>query len=563
MPTRLWNPRVIRPQRLRTFLVLFALALIIPLVFQAIFALNQMARTEQAEIERRVSQAARELVADIDRELERAFVTLETLATSDALKRDDLRSFHAQALLALRPSDQAAIVLLNPKYEQILDTLRDYGVALPPTADPATAQKVIDTKKRQVSNLFKGSISGRPVFNVEVPVLDDAQNVRYILVMSFQALHIADVLKYSELGAPWISGVTDNNGIILARSERHDEFVGRPLPPELFEQTKSAKGVFRAVNVAGEPILRATMRSEHSGWFVSATVPLFQVEAPLARSRFFAATLLFTALVLGLALAFVFASFITRPLDTATRVAASIGDETKHVPLSPLAEANILIETLQNASVELKRRQEHAEFLMRELAHRAKNQLATVRGMALQTAKDSVTVDAFVAQFTQRLQGLAQSQDVLVQQDWQGAWLDDLIHAQLDLFGASKRAVVQGPKLFLEANAVQNLGFALHELATNASKYGSLSSSDGTLKVHWEWRAENHVRLVWLEEDGPPVTTPLRKGFGHRVIMDLVPRGMQGTATLEFRPNGLSWCIEFPSDQAINPSNAQAPDDKV
>jgi two-component sensor histidine kinase len=558
MPTRLWDPRLFRPQRLRTFLVLFALALVIPLVAQAVFALNQMARTEQAEIERRVMQTAREVTAHIDRELERAFVTLETLATSDALKRGDLRSFHAQALLALKPSDKAAIVLLNREYGQLLDTLRDFGVALPPTADPATAQKVIDTKKRQVSNMFRGSISGRPVFNVEVPVLDEAQDVRYVLVMSFQASHIADVLKYANLGEPWITGVTDNNGIILARSERHEEFVGRPLPPELFEQSKSAKGVFRAVNVAGDPILRATVRSDHSAWFVSATVPLSQVEAPLTRSRLFAVTLLFTALVLGVVLAYVFGSFMTRPLATATQVAAAIGEESKHVPLSPLAEANILIETLQNASAELKRRQEHAEFLMRELAHRAKNQLATVRGMALQTARDSVTLEEFVAQFTQRIQGLARSQDVLVQQNWQGAWLDDLVHAQLDLFGASKRADVKGPTLFLEANAVQNLGFALHELATNASKYGSLSVTDGALKVHWEWTAENHVGFVWLEEDGPAVTAPLRKGFGHRVIMELVPRGMRGKATIEFRPNGLRWCIEFPGDHAINPSNAHA-----
>ena len=125
------------------------------------------------------------------------------------------------------------------------------------------------------------------------------------------------------------------------------------------------------------------------------------------------ASLLGTALILGGLLAYLFGRLMARPLDEATRVAAAVGHghpvETK---TSALAEANILIHTLSEASAELRKREELAVFLMRELAHRAKNQLAVVKGMALQTARQSTSVDEFVKQFDRRIQGLAQSVDV-------------------------------------------------------------------------------------------------------------------------------------------------------
>ena len=282
---------------------------------------------------------------------------------------------------------------------------------------------MIDTGKRQVSNSFKGSISGRPVFNVEVPVLDDNGTVRFVLIMSFQAAHIADVLKASQIGPPWITGVTDNKGIILARSERHEDFVTKPLPPDLLEQSRSARWVYRATNVAGDPILRATVRSERAGWLVSATVPLANVEAPRTRTNWFAATLLSTALLLGGLLAYMFGSFMARPLENVTRAAATLGQSEIETELSPLKEANLLNITLGKASAEITRRQHHLEFLMRELAHRAKNQLAVVKGMAFQTARESDTLDDFLNRFNRRIQGFAQSQDVLLRQNWQGAWL--------------------------------------------------------------------------------------------------------------------------------------------
>jgi hypothetical protein len=210
------NNSSLRPQSLRIHLFLFALVMTLPLLVLAAVALHRIAGAAEAQMEQRVTQVARELAADIDRELDRAIVTLETLATSPELQRNDLKAFHSQALLALRRS-KAAIVLIDRTYQQQVDTLVAYGAPLPRTGDPETARKAFEARKPQVSNLFRGSISGRPVFNVVVPVLNGRDEVRYALIMSFQAAYIADLLHEAKLDAPWISGVTDNNGVVVAR----------------------------------------------------------------------------------------------------------------------------------------------------------------------------------------------------------------------------------------------------------------------------------------------------------------------------------------------------------
>jgi len=550
MKVRPWNITA-RPRRIRAYLALFALGLTVPLIALAAFALTRMASFEETQIQRRVLRVAEDVSADVDRELYRALVTLETLSTSAELKRGDYRAFHAQALLALKRKG-TAIVLLDRSNQELVDTWKDYGAELPRTGDPTTAQRVFETGRPQVSNLFTGTITADPVFNVEVPVADQDGTARYVLVMSFEASIIADVLRGANLEPGWIAGVTDNNGVILARSESHEEFVGKPLPPELLEQSRARRGAYPAVNVAGEPIVRATTRSGFADWLISATVPAAAVEAPRRRSYEFAGVLLLSALTLGGALAYLFGMLMTHPLDQATRAAHLVG-RGEQVAASPsgLVEADVLIEALSNASAELTRRQEHAVFLMRELAHRAKNQLAVVKGMAFQTAKQSDSLDDFLQQFEHRLQGLAQSQDVLVRQNWKGAWLKDLAQAQLEPFAAGERAELNGPELFLDANAVQNIGFALHELATNASKHGALSTAEGRIRVAWNRLDDGRIALDWIERNGPAVGTPSRKGFGHRVIMELVPHALEGSAKVDFPPEGIRWHLEIPGDHAL------------
>jgi two-component sensor histidine kinase len=541
------------PHSIRTYLVLFALALVIPLIAVALIAFDRMAAIEEAQIENRILQIAKNLTVAVDQELDRALITLETLATSSELRNGDLRGFHDQAVLTLK-TEKAAIVLVDKSYRQLVDTLKAFGAPLPPTSDPSTAQRVIDTGRPQISNLFKSSISGRPVFNVEVPVFDAGHQVQYVLIMSFQAAHMSDLLVQVHLSPGWIAGITDNNGVVLARSERHADYVGTALPDALFAQTQNSAGVYKATNVAGEPILRATSRSERSGWYVSATVPLSYFKEPRVRGYSFAVLLLATAIVLGWGFAYFFARLMARPLDEATHAAAAVGHGNSVMPIrTSLVEANLLLETLAKASSDLLSRTEHANFLVRELAHRAKNQLAVIKGMALQTSRHSKSMDDFIAQFDRRIQGLSHSQDLLLRQNWQGAWLQELVHAHLELFGINARVVITGPKIFLDATAVQNIGFALHELATNAFKYGALSALAGSVEISWATAKDGGVVLNWIEKGNPGGSQPLsiQEGFGHRVITDLVPRALKSFSNLAFEREGVRWQLHIPANHIL------------
>ena len=160
MPARVFKHGV-PPQRIRTFSILFAAALAAPLLVLAAYGLNRMAILEQAEIERRVLQVAEDLAHDIDRELDRATAILDTLATSLILRRGDLPAFHDQAKAALKHTG-AAIVLIDRTYQQLTSSMAQFGAPLPKTADPETARRVFETKQRQVSGLFRGSMDGRP-----------------------------------------------------------------------------------------------------------------------------------------------------------------------------------------------------------------------------------------------------------------------------------------------------------------------------------------------------------------------------------------------------------------
>jgi two-component sensor histidine kinase len=202
---------------------------------------------------------------------------------------------------------------------------------------------------------------------------------------------------------------------------------------------------------------------------------------------------------------------------------------------------------------EQKRREEHIRFIIEEMSHRTKNLLAVVMAVASQTARHADSVTQYHERFLNRLGALAHCHDLLVKDSWQGASFDDVVMSQMRPFSEahSGRINAAGPHVILKPDAVQNLGLAFHELATNASKHGALSGPRGDVLVHWQVDpAEDRVRVQWREMHGPPVTPPLRRGFGHVVIEQIVPRALNGNGKLDFAPDGVNWTFEFPNRNA-------------
>ena len=534
-----------RPLSLRTYLILFAVALTLPLAALTIFAFRELADLDEDAVEERVLQVARSMAANVDRELSRSMVILETLATSRALANDDLAGFHDQARRAISPA-QAGILLIDRTLKQLLNTRAPFGTDLPPTSDPETANRAFATGEPQVSDTFIGVISKQHVINVEVPVFQGS-TVRYVLIMAVDAGRFADLLVAQGLASEWMTEIVDRKGVMLARSQQHGEFVGRKVAPELLAAKRSSRGVFRSNSATGDQILGASAYSGISGWLISATLPMSVAEASRRRGRVFSLALIATSLGIGVALAFAFGAYITRPLKAATAVAADVGNG-KIVDYNPsaLQEANSLTQALSEASKELRRRSEYTQFLLGELAHRSKNQLAVIMGMASQTAKHSTSTEEFIGQFNRRIQGLAKSQDLMVQRQWMGAPLEALVRAHLDLFGGEQRAEITGPSLLIDGNAVQNVGFALHELATNSTKYGALATPGARLEIRWELTGDGRVHIHWVESGIARSEPSSRQGFGSLVVTKLVPQALQGAASIEFSEGRLHWHLDIP-----------------
>jgi two-component sensor histidine kinase len=201
---------------------------------------------------------------------------------------------------------------------------------------------------------------------------------------------------------------------------------------------------------------------------------------------------------------------------------------------------------------ERKQREAHVRFLMREIAHRSKNLLAVIQAMARQTAVTAGSAHDFEQIFSARLQALAASHDILMDEDWHGASIEELVRTQVghyvDLIGT--RIDLAGPEMMLKPEAAQNLGLALHELATNAAKYGALSNEDGRIEIRWELD-QSRFRIGWQEIGGPPVSPPQREGFGHKVVTRIVTLALEGTVDLRFEPSGLVWRLDIPDKHIL------------
>jgi PAS domain S-box-containing protein len=231
------------------------------------------------------------------------------------------------------------------------------------------------------------------------------------------------------------------------------------------------------------------------------------------------------------------------------------------IRIEAMRDENDAIFGLVGASIDITERkahEAHVESLMRELSHRSKNLLAVIQGLARHSARRSASLPDFLAGFVKRLDSLAQAQDLLTNTNWQGVNIADLIESQLGYYDAGERArlFADGPPIHLSARAVQNLGMALHELSTNAVKYGALSAPGGRVDLTWgvegAGQADSAFWMRWIESGGPPVTTPGHKGFGHVVTQDLAARALLGKVTLDFAPQGLRWSLVAPTSSVID-----------
>ena len=240
-------------------------------------------------------------------------------------------------------------------------------------------------------------------------------------------------------------------------------------------------------------------------------------------------------------------------------------EDANHALSAEVAERRVVQQKLSELNETLEQRvrdrteahklaEQQIRLLMTEVNHRSKNLLSVVMAIAQQTAASSPR--EFVKRFSNRVQALAVNHDLLVKSQWRNIETSELISGQLAHFGdiVGKRILVGGPPLRLRSATAQSIGMVVHELSTNAVKYGALSSDEGRIEIAWEIDSsgtEPFFLVRWTERNGPPIVAPTYRGFGTTVVTRMVEMSLDGETELDYAPTGLTWKFACPLKNAM------------
>jgi two-component sensor histidine kinase len=496
--------------------------------------------------------------------LSKQVAVAETLATSRALQADDLVTFRQEAERAASGLSGAWIVLSDEKGQQLINLLKPDGTPLP-FGNPVAIEfqrRALETGLIQVSDVYQSVILKTPVVSVDVPVRRPDKPPLVLSVIMDPGIFVP-LFEERNLPEGWLAGLIDRHGNFVARSRDHERTVGKPASAGFRDAARdSREGWQEMLSLEGGTIANSHVTSQLSGWVTGLAADKELFDAPIRNLVLLAGLAGGVATLLSILLAIWAARQIARPIEQIELGTRAL-EQRKPIALPPtgvpevdsaLDAFNSTAEALERNEKERDEREAHVRLIMRELSHRSKNLLAIVLAIARQTARHTTNFRDFEARFNSRIQALADAHDLLVEQQWGGALLENLVNAQLSAFGMEKVSC-RGVPVMLRAEAVQNVALALHELATNASKYGSLSVPEGRVAIDWAFQddadAGRSLRLVWRETGGPPVSPPSEKGFGC-FVLERVTINALGEGQLEFKESGLVWTCIIRSEHLVD-----------
>jgi two-component sensor histidine kinase len=532
----------------RTHLLLLGLAIATPLLLLLAALLLQSASSQRKELEQRLLQVLDTLVNVLDRDLDRDITILQTLATSQALAREDWPAFYEQAKAGLQ--GRAYLVLVDSGGRQLVNTYVPYGEQPAMSGDPETVHRIAQTGAPVVSNLFTSLVVKQPVFNVSIPLMRDGQ-LRFIMSLGLLPRDLVVLLASQKLPPEWVTTIWDANGTILARSRDNDRYLGKALPDNMREQNGQA--VSRTKNLDNADVLHAAARSRISGWGVGVNVPYSLITAQVRSSLLLWGATAVLAMAIASGLGLLLARRITASLAAASQAAGAIGRREKFaIPATHLREADVFLATLERARQDVSKAEEHQKFLLRELQHRTQNLFAVVQSIAVRSLVEGQTLDQTKAVIAGRLRALARTHAILAGAAWEGAPLAEILRREFE-DGFADCVDIGGCDVVVNEKAAHQFALIFHELATNAIKYGALSAPQGRISIVGgveQASGAPRFALLWSERGGPPAAQPARKGFGSVVLLDAAKQfGMQVGITYD--PQGLIYRLDVPLQDIV------------
>lgn len=486
------------------------------------------------QMEARAEQGVAAISQALDRELRSMVTNLAVFASSGWIETEEYQRLHARAADALRDSD-TYLIAVDSKMQQILNTRVPWGTQLPITSDPNAIRNAIYLGQPAVSDVFFGRTAQKNVFNVIMPLISGERRVA-ALILTRNVETLPTIFKESLPPLGWSYAVFDSKYQLAAGKAPQgatEAFLDLCKPSAAGLRERVANGIqFSAASSVVQPW----------GWTTCVWTSSQEADSN-ATQRWRNFTILATIVVVVMVLSGV---ALGQMLTRAIRRAATVGrvlDAGGDVPEmhSVVREVDEVLGTLTRAARRRLQHDQEQTILMRETAHRAKNQIAIATALARLSARSAGSVEQLRDDIVARLSALGQSIDMMSKSPSGAVDLSDLISTQLDPFtaGHAMRLSANGPRLRVSPTTAQSLGLVLHEMATNAAKYGAWSVPEGRVLIEWATTDDGGLELVWTENGGPPPQPPERTGFGSSLIDMMIERTLGGSVKRDYPPAGI------------------------
>ncbi len=540
---------MLRPRSITGHLFLYALALTLPILLVSGFIGWAYVQQEGQRIDSLAERQVQTIASQIDNRLAAFRATLNVLSVGSQVldgNMDDLRSRLGQMNL---PSE-IWFTVRDRNGRQVLNTAVAPGEPLPAFSgrgDPV----IFENGQTYTSDLIWAPVTKQWAVTLSVPVRVPAVTgeVRFALSAGIPATYFQKLL--ADVPPGWIIAINDREGKILARSRGHDEWVSKLMARKGWDLTKDVPpgqgGLWRDVyTLEGTKVIGAYHRMESTGWLIGVSALPEVYEAPRWDIIRVGLLLLTLSLLLALSLALLMGRRITRAIKVLQVKAAAMRDmKVIDVPLTSLDEVNNVAQIMRNTAQALRNRQQQQTTLIQELNHRVKNTLTTIQAISRMTLKNSRDLAAFEQTFSARLLALSSTHNLLTESAWSGVQLRELLITELEPFRVSPRLSMRGPAVHLTSKVAVALGMAIHEIGTNATKYGAFHSPGGSVRISWSV-SDGVLTLHWQEKCDHPILPPSRQGFGSRLINQTIVRELQGNVNMTYNPDGLHATLTIP-----------------
>lgn len=528
-------------------------------------------RIREAEAQGYVARMSDLAASEIERALTSAATLMIAVAAAPPVTRRDSEGCETYIQEVNRQLPQLNDIIVADEEGTIFcHTGATPNAALPAVADPLMAEL---SGSRFAIGTYQDTPAG-PSLPIGMAVRTEGGEERFVLLgISLTALE--EVIYDSGFEAGTEMTIADRNGTILA----HRPFVSNIVGEKLSEGAAAlaASGSRGTASLPGsdgrELFVGYQPPVERRPFFISVGLPKDQVMAPVNAATRRSASLALAGGAIAFLMAWMFGRvFVRRPVQNLVRTIKRWQSGNKNVRTGALertSELGLIGATLDHLLDELQEREEaqrqaegQRDVLARELEHRVKNLLSVVQAIARRTFSDGIELPEARRTFQDRLNVLARAQTVLTSRQRSGTTIAEAVRSAYEPFAGldAGQITASGPDIPLGPEANLALSMALHELLTNAMKYGALSVSDGRVSIEWavqDAKSSECLHLRWSEHDGPPVVSPERAGFGTIMIKQMLETETGGKVSVDYDPAGLVCEIQLPVKAGAQPNRIE------